>query len=617
MAAERSRRRPRSTPKAPGTPPGTGSDVGPEAPLAGQAPDASTEAMRAFMAWTASSPEFMQMYLRYLGESAELWRRQIAPEPIGGQTAPAPSAAEDRRFSAPEWSSSPYFDFLRQSYLLTSRFLTTAVEVADVPDDGKGQLRFLARQYIDAVAPSNFVATNPEAIRAAIDSNGETVRRGVTQFMEDMARGRISTVDESAFEVGHNLALTPGDVVYENALFQLVQYRAATPRVHERPLLMVPPCINKFYILDLAPDSSFVEHAVASGHTVFIVSWRNPARGEPFHTGPLGADDDPARTLDQLSWDDYIEHGVIEAIHAVAAISAQPTFNLLGFCVGGTLLSAALAVLAARGEHPAESLTLLATLLDFSDPGELGIFIDEKSVALREATIGEGGLLAGRDLAQVFSMLRDNDLIWSYVVNNYLKGKKPAAFDILFWNNDSTNLPGPMYSQYLRHMYLENALRTPGHLTLCGEPVDLGSIGAPTYLLATREDHIVPWRSAFASAELLAPAARRRRVTRNGARPKGSVAPPRFVLGASGHIAGIVNPASKNKRNYRVGTDVPADAEAWLAASEEKPGSWWNDWMVWLGQYGGPLRTAPRHTGNRQHPPIEPAPGRYVLQKAD
>ena len=428
MAAERSRRRPRSTPKAPGTPPGTGSDVGPEAPLAGQAPDASTEAMRTFMAWTASSPEFMQMYLRYLGESAELWRRQIASEPIGGQTAPAPSAAEDRRFSAPEWSSSPYFDFLRQSYLLTSRFLTTAVEVADVPDDGKGQLRFLARQYIDAVAPSNFVATNPEAIRAAIDSNGETVRRGVTQFMEDMARGRISTVDESAFEVGHNLALTPGDVVYENALFQLVQYRAATPRVHERPLLMVPPCINKFYILDLAPDSSFVEHAVASGHTVFIVSWRNPARGEP---------------------------------------------------------------------------------------------------------------------------------------------------------------------------------------------VDLGSIGAPTYLLATREDHIVPWRSAFASAELLAPAARRRRVTRNGARPKGSVAPPRFVLGASGHIAGIVNPASKNKRSYRVGTDVPADAEAWLAASEEKPGSWWNDWMVWLGQYGGPLRTAPRHTGNRQHPPIEPAPGRYVLQKAD
>ena len=609
MAAERSRRRSRSRAEAPApaaTPPASAVGV-----------DPSGEAMRAFMAWTASSPEFMQMYLRYLGDSADLWRRQIAPDAAASDPAAAPIALDDRRFSAPEWSSSPYFDFLRQSYLLTSRFLTTAVEAADVPDDGKGQLRFLARQYIDAVAPSNFVATNPEAIRAALDSNGETVRRGVTQFMEDVARGRISTVDESAFEVGRNLALTPGDVVYENALFQLIQYRPSTPKVHERPLLIVPPCINKFYILDLAPDNSFVEYAVASGHTVFIVSWRNPKAGEPFYTGPLGASDDPARTLDQMNWDDYIEHGVIEAIHAVGQISAQPTINLVGFCVGGTLLSASLAVLAARGERPAESLTLLATLLDFADPGELGIFIDEKSVAMREAAIGGGGLFAGRDLGQVFSMLRDNDLIWSYVVNNYLKGKKPAAFDILFWNSDSTNLPGPMYSQYLRHMYLENALREPGQLTMCGEPVDLGSIGAPVYLLATREDHIVPWRSAFASAELLAPAARRRRTARGAARTRGTVAPPRFVLGASGHIAGIVNPASRNKRNYRVATEVPADPDQWLASSEEKPGSWWNDWIGWLGQYGGQLRTAPRQTGNRQLHPIEPAPGRYVLQKAD
>jgi polyhydroxyalkanoate synthase len=607
MAAERPRRRARKTPG--------------DAPQASAIPpltEMAAEPLQAFMQWTAQSPEFMQMYLRYLGQGAELWRQQVSRAPGAAPAATGQAApVADRRFSSDDWASNPYFDFLRQSYLLTSQFLTDAVEAADLGDHDKGQLRFFSRQYLDAIAPSNFAATNPEAIRAALDSKGETMRQGVAQLIADIGRGRISTVDESAFEVGGNLALSPGEVVHQNDLFQLIQYRPSTARVHERPLLIVPPCINKFYILDLAPENTFIGHLVAQGHTVFIVSWRNPVPGDTF-TVPEGAPDaGEVRPIETLGWDDYVEHGVIEAIHAVLDISRQETINLLGFCVGGTLLSSTLAVMAARGEKPAESLTLLATLLDFTDTGEIGFFVDEKSVAGREAAMGEGGLLLGRELAQVFSMLRDNDLIWSYVVNNYLKGQKPAAFDILFWNNDSTNLPGPMYTWYLRHMYLENRLRDPGSLTICGEPVDLGSIGAPLYLVATIEDHIVPWRSAYASAELLAPTARRRKPGRGGAQARGTVPPPRFVLGASGHIAGIINPASKNKRNYRVGKDVPANPDAWFEASEQKPGSWWNDWTHWLGQYGGPLKAAPRQPGDARHRPIEPAPGQYVLQKVD
>jgi polyhydroxyalkanoate synthase len=552
----------------------------------------------------------MRIYLRFLSDAGLLWQRQMEREASAGGGAAA-GHTDDRRFSSPAWASSPFFDFMRQYYLLAADFVTEAVDAAELPPHEKGQMKFFARQYVDAMAPSNFVATNPEALSAALQSQGETLRHGIEQLLDDVFKGRISTVDESAFEVGRNLATTPGDVVFENELIQLIQYRASTARVHRRPLLIVPPCINKFYILDLSPENSFIRFALDEGHTVFVVSWRNPAKEPPAPAkapkrrtaAAAGAE----RGIDQYLWDDYIEHGALAAIRTVQSISGSESINALGFCVGGTLLSSALAVLAARGERPVASLTLLATLLDFSDTGEIGFFVDEASVAAREAMLGEKGILEGRELAAVFSALRDNDLIWSYVVNNYLKGQKPAAFDILYWNADSTNLPGPMYCWYLRHMYLANALREPGRLTVCGERIDLGAIGAPAYIVGTREDHIVPWRSAYASTQLLKP--------RAAAVARGQ-APVRFILGASGHIAGIVNPALKNRRSYWVGSSTPADPDRWLAAASEQPGSWWKDWARWLAAYGGGMKAAPRTTGGRSFRPIEPAPGRYVRAKA-
>lgn len=550
------------------------------APFALATPPGPMQPWQAFAQWAAASPEFALLYAKYLGDLATVWTRTLEREQgrhVEPVVAPSPG---DRRFAAPEWSSNVYFDYLKQTYLIGSRFLEQAVDAAALDDHLKRQLKFYVRQYVDSLAPSNFAATNPDALKAALATSGETLKRGVLNLVEDIGKGRISTVDEQAFEVGRNLATTPGAVVFENALIQLIQYAPSTPTVHKRPLLMVPPCINKFYILDLSPDNSFVRYAVEQGHTVFMVSWRNPDE-----------------SLGHLRWDDYVEDGVIAAMEVVRAICGDERMNVLGFCVGGTLASTALAVLAARGQKWAESLTLLATLLDFSDTGEIGCFVDEESVVGREAALGDGGLLSGRELALVFSALRDNDLIWSYVVNNYLKGERPAAFDILYWNADSTNLPGPMYAWYLRNMYLENRLRVPGGVTVCGERIDLGKVVVPAYVLATREDHIVPWRSAYASTGLVG-----RDV--------------RFVLGASGHVAGIVNPAAKNRRSWWAANGKPpADPEAWLAAATEHPGSWWTDWAAWLAPHAGPKRKAPARPGNADLQPIEPAPGRYVKHR--
>jgi len=360
----------------------------------------------------------------------------------------------------------------------------------------------------------------------------------------------------------------------------LIQYAPLTDKVQERPLLLVPPCINKFYILDLQPESSFVRHAVEQGHTVFVVSWRNGCA-----------------EIEHLGWDDYLEKGALEALRVAREISGTEQINALGFCVGGTILSSALAVAAGRGETPVASLTLMTTLLDFAEPGDLGCFIDEATVALREATLGKGGLLPGRDMATVFSSLRANDLIWNYVVGNYLKGEKPQAFDLLYWNADSTNLPGPFLAYYLRHMYLENALRLPGKLEMLGVKVDLSKIKAPAYVLATREDHIVPWQAAYQSRHLL------------GGKNK-------FVLGASGHIAGAINPASKNKRSYWTNDSVADTPEEWLESAEEHKGSWWTHWSKWLQQFGGKQVAARVKPGNKKYKQIEPAPGRYVKEKA-
>ena len=514
-------------------------------------------------------------YEQHLALCAALARRAAgdAPQPVA---APGPG---DHRFRAAEWRE-PYFDFLVQSYLLRARWLEALVQSARLDQQAKRKLLFFARQLIDAMSPANFLWTNPEALKLADETQGDSLARGLKNLAADLERGLVSTTDEEAFEVGRNLAVTPGAVVFENDFYQLIQYRPTTDTVHERPLLIVPPCINKYYILDLQPANSFVRFAVERGHTVFMMSWRNmpPSMGH-------------------ATWDDYLEQGVLNAIATSAAICGADKINALGFCVGGTLLGSALAVERARGRNPVASLTLLAAMLDFSDTGELSVFVDEAYVLRRENDFARGGVLHGRELALTFASLRANDLIWRYVVNNYLKGESPEPFDLLYWNADSTNLPGAMYVYYIRNMYLENNLRVPGGLTMCGVPLDLGKLDVPAYVLATREDHIVPWKTAYASARLL----------------RGGID---FVLGASGHVAGVVNPASNNRRSYWLNGRLEDDAGTWLAAAERRPGSWWTHWSAWLEPHGGRRIAARVRLGGAEFREIEPAPGRYVKEKA-
>jgi polyhydroxyalkanoate synthase len=528
--------------------------------------------------------QLKEWHARYLAEHAKLWQGMLQqhqkPAEAGSAYRVQPEPG-DRRFASPAWRESPIYDYMQQAYLINARFVKELVEVVPAEDaKAKERLRFLARQYADAMAPTNFAATNPEFIQTALQTQGKSITDGIANLVADMEKGRISMTDEKVFEVGKNIATSAGSVVFENELFQLIQYAPLTEKVGERPLLIVPPCINKFYILDLQPDNSFVRYAVEQGNTVFLVSWRNPKKEQGHYT-----------------WDDYLEKAVITAIRVVQEISGQSTINTLGFCVGGTVLASALGVLAARGEHPAESLTLLTTMLDFHDTGEIGLFIDEASVQARETSIGNGGLLTGRELSTTFSSLRANDLVWNYVAANYLKGQKPAAFDLLYWNSDSTNLPGPFAAWYMRNMYLENALKDPGRLSMCGVKVDLSKLEMPAYLLATREDHIVPWQSAYRSTQVLG-------------------GDCRFVLGASGHIAGVINPASKNKRSHWLGGTQSRDAEGWFESAEEKQGSWWKDWSSWLSARHGKAIPAPKKAGNKQFVPSEPAPGRYVKEKA-
>jgi len=512
---------------------------------------------------------------------AALWSSMMQRKPgEAGESLVSP-APGDRRFSAPEWRDSPVFDYVRQAYLLNAEFLRSVADAVPMSDGRmKDRLQFVTRQYIDALSPSNFAATNPEFIRTAVETKGESITAGIKNLIADLEKGAISMTDDAAFEVGRNLALTPGSVIFENELMQLIQYSPLTETVHQTPLLIVPPCINKFYIMDLQPHNSLVRFIVENGHTVFLVSWKNATQDEA-HFG----------------WDDYLEKGPITALEVVRSITRVKKPNVLGFCVGGTILSSALAVLRGRGEDPVNSLTLMTTLLDFSDAGELGCLIDETSVAAREATIGKGGLLPGRELANVFSSLRANDLIWQYVVGNYLKGNKPQAFDLLYWNSDPTNLPGPFLAWYLRNMYLENSLRVPGKLEMLGVKVDLGKIDVPAYLLATREDHIVPWQSAYLARRLLS-------------------GDTKFVLGASGHIAGAINPASKNRRSYWVSDSNVATPDEWLAGAQERPGSWWLHWAEWIKPISGKQVKARGRVGSTKYEPIEPAPGRYVKEKA-
>jgi len=544
------------------------------------APNASAgNPMEGFLALTRQMTETQQQVMKQM---TDFWSGQAAAAGFA-PTSDAPQAkagrGDDKRFAADAWRNDPRFDLIRRTYVAYSDFLQGAVEHAPLDEGAKAQMRFGMRQFVDAMSPSNFFATNPEAMQLAAETGGKSVVEGMNLFFEDLAKGRVSSTDEKAYEVGRDLATTPGAVVFENDLMQVIQYLRATERVHERPLLMIPPCINKFYILDLQPDNSIVRHAIGQGHTVFMVSWRNagPAQGH-------------------YTWDDYLRDGVMRAIDVALEISGADRVNTLGFCMGGTLLASAIAILTAQNRNKVASMTLLTTMLDFSDTGELGTLITPESIAARETAIGSGGLMHGKELGFTFSSLRSNDLIWQYVANSYLKGKSPPAFDMLYWNADSTNIPGPMFCWYLRNTYLENNLRVPGKTTQLGEPVDLSMIDVPVFLYASREDHIVPWRTAYASNELIA-------------------GETTFVLGASGHIAGVINPPAKNKRNFWAGGTEGPDADRWLETAQSAPGSWWPTWTDWLEAHAGPEVDARKAIGNRKYPRIEPAPGRYVKEK--
>ncbi|HWA12321.1 MAG TPA: class I poly(R)-hydroxyalkanoic acid synthase [Burkholderiales bacterium] len=529
---------------------------------------------RQITAGTAAQRErFRKLEEAFYRDHAKLWS-----DIIGGDAA-APADA-DARFGAPEWNDLPFFRYLREAWRLNARFLADLGEIAELESAARHRLRFVLRQFADAVSPANFPATNPEVIRLAAESGGASLARGLQHLAGDLRQGRISMTDEAAFEVGRNVATTPGTIVAENEVMQLIQYAPATDKVRELPLLIVPPFINKYYILDLQPQNSFVRFCVERGFTTFIVSWRNV----------------PAE-LGLLSWEDYVRLGVLEPLRAVLSICGASRANTLGFCVGGTLLATALAVMARKGPLPVESLTLLATLLDFSDTGDISVYVNREYVEQAERDYAAPGVMHGSRLAATFASLRANDLVWRFVIDNYLKGREPPAFDLLYWNADGANVPGRLYAYYLRNMYLENHLRQPGRLTACGEPVDLGAIGRPAYVLATREDHIVPWQTAFASVGLLGPRTE-------------------FVLGASGHVAGIVNPASKNRRHYWTGTTPAADAQTWLDNAAQHPGSWWQHWAQWLEARSGGDKPAPPAPGNDEFPAIEPAPGRYVREKS-
>ncbi len=521
--------------------------------------------------------EWMHSVVSYYQNQLSIWMGMLGQ---GGSPVIQPEKG-DRRFSSPEWEENPLFNYMKQSYLLTSQWMNEQVEHSHLDDASKEKLSFKTRQYIDAMSPSNFAATNPEVIKEALETKGQSLIDGLQNLMQDMEKGSISMTDESAFEIGGNLATTEGAVVYQNELIQLIQYKPLKETVNENPMLIVPPWINKFYILDLQPKNSLVRHALEQGQNVFIISWKNPDE-----------------ELGDKAWEDYISEGPIEAIDVIREITGAKKVNAVAWCIGGTMMASALAVMRAKRRNPVASLTLLTTLLDFSDPGELGVFIDEQQVAQREDQLKDGGVMPGKEMAQTFAMLRANDLIWSYVVNNYLKGKTPPPFDILYWNGDSTNMTANMYIYYLNNMYLQNDLVQPGKLTMCGKKVDLGKIDCPVYFLSAIDDHIAPWTSTFMGTDKFS----------------GDVT---FTLSASGHIAGVINPPSpKSRRNYWINGELGKGSDHWLETAESVDGSWWPHWDGWISKFGGKKKPAPELLGNDKYHEIEPAPGSYVKERA-
>ncbi len=517
-------------------------------------------------------------------DSLKLW--QSTAQRMMGAAAEPVAAPErgDRRFKDKAWDEEVAFDYVKQSYLLTSRWVRSLVSDVEGLDPGKQEkVDFYARQFVSAMSPSNFVATNPAVMRKVKDTGGQNLLDGLTHMLNDMERGQgrlqISMTDMEAFKVGENVAVSPGKVVYQNELMQLIQYAPSTETVRKRPLLIVPPWINKFYVLDLQPKNSFIKWIVDSGYTLFIISWVN-ARKDLAHK----------------DFADYMLEGPQAALGAIEQATGERDVNVLGFCIGGILTEAWLAYLAAKDDSRVKSATLLATMVDFRDVGEASVFIDEEQLRNIEKHTEEKGYLEGRHMAQMFNMMRENDLIWSFVVNNYLMGRDPMAFDLLYWNSDSTRLPAAMLVTYLRKIYQENSLLKPGHLKLDGVPIDLGRVEVPTYVLATKEDHIAPWVSCYPITQVFS-------------------GPVKFVLGASGHIAGIVNPPAANKYCYWTNTKRPADPEAWFEGAEAHEGSWWPDWGRWLARKSG-KKVPARTPGDGKLAPIEDAPGSYVKVRA-
>jgi polyhydroxyalkanoate synthase len=514
-----------------------------------------------------------------------LWQNTMK-KAMGEETAPVAEApGSDNRFNSELWQNNLVFDYIKQSYLIAAQNIQKTVsEVEGLDAQTARKVKFFTRQYVDALAPTNFVMTNPEVLKTTVETGGKNLLDGLNHLLHDLERGHgklaISMTDPKAFKMGENVATTPGKVVYQNDLMQLIQYQPATKEVYKTPLLIVPPWINKYYILDLRQKNSFIKWAVDQGITVFVVSWVNPGK-----------------ELANKGFEDYMLEGPLAALDAVEKATGDPEVNMIGYCLGGTLTASALAWMAAKGKSRVKSVTFFTALLDFSEPGELGVFVDEGVLANLEKKMEQRGYLEGAEMAGTFNMLRANDLIWSFVVNNYLLGKDPFPFDLLYWNSDSTRMPAKMHTFYLRNMYIRNKLREPGGITLAGVPIDLSRVDIPTYFISTVEDHIAPWKTTYLGAGLL-----------NG--------PVRFVLGGSGHIAGIVNPPAANKYWYWTNDKLPDSADEWLANAEKHTGSWWSDWGNWIAGFGGEKIPA-RVPGEGGLKVIEDAPGTYASFRLD
>ena len=525
-----------------------------------------------------------------LDEQMDLWRSQMAlwnnlVQRLGGKEVSALAEPDkgDNRFSDPEWRNNPLFDFLHQSYLINARAVLGSIDRSDGIDDKTRQrLRFFARQMINALAPTNFVTTNPEILRLTAETGGQNLVKGLEQYLEDLGKSadslNIRMTDESAFRVGGNIATTPGKVVFRNRMIELIQYTPVTATTHKRPLLMIPPWINKFYIMDLRESNSFVRWAVQEGHTVFMVSWVNPDA-----------------SYRDVGIDEYLLEGLVAALDAIEQATGEKSVNAIGYCAGGILLSMGLAWLAARGQADRIATgTCFATLFDYTDPGDIGAFIDDAVVNALEHRIEKEGIFDGRVMAVAFALLRENDLYWNYYVQNYLKGERPVPFDLLYWNSDCTNLPAAVHKFFLRKLYIENLLRVPGGVTVAGEPIDLGKVKAPVFILATLQDHIAKWRSSYAGTQLLG-------------------GPVRFVLGESGHIAGVMNPPG-GKYGYFTSDNMPPDPEQWWQHALRHEGSWWTMWKEWIAPHTG-AEVPARQPGDGKLVPLCDAPGTYVHKR--